>query len=173
MSKKPAPQIPLPPLAQLTMAGTYDSAGSVNYAKLGQWYSASDFSAFLNTAQQAAFNVQTVRDGLRDSFNSLPAAPPFGIITRFPTDELYVSGFKSNWNQLITQMTTSLAYKPSTKDPKNKTTDITDPGVDNDVVQAFYQAVKAMKELLLSPPPNDSLFNRDNFEAFFRLVWTP
>lgn len=154
------------------MAGTYDSAASVNYAQLSQWYRASDFSSFLNTAQQSAFNVQTVRDGLRDAFNSLPAAPPFALSTRFPDSEAYVSGFKANWNQLITQMTTSLSYKPGVKDNKNRTVDVTDPGVDNDVVQAFYQSIKAMKELLLSPPPNDALFNRDNFEAFFRLTWT-
>jgi hypothetical protein len=155
------------------MAGSYSSPGSVNYAKLGQWYRASDFSSFLNVAQQSAFNVQTVRDGLRDAFNSIPSAAPFQLATRFPDDEAYVSGFKANWNQLITQMTTSLSYKPSIKDSKNKTVDITDPGVDNDVVQSFYQAVKAMKELLLAPPPNDSLFVRDNFEAFFRLIWSP
>ncbi|UQC00142.1 coat protein [Charavirus Namtso] len=155
------------------MAGAYANPGSVNYAKLGQWYRASDFSNFLNVAQQSAFNVQTVRDGLRDAFNSIPSAPPFASDIRFPDDDAYVSGFKANWNQLITQMTTSLSYKPSIKDPKNKTVDTTDPGVDNDVVQSFYQAIKAMKELLLSPPPNDSLFSRTNFEAFFRLSWSP
>lgn len=151
---------------------SYDSAGSVNYAKIAQWFRASDFSSYLNTAQQSAFNVQTVRDGLRDAFNSLPAAAPFSLTIRFPDDEVYISGFKANWNQLITQMTSALSYKPGTKDTKNKTVDITDPGVDNDVVQSFYQAIKAMKELLLAPPPNDAIFNRSNFESFFRLQWT-
>lgn len=155
--------VPVPP--------GYAPTSRVNYAQLGSWYSASDLSSYLTTAEHSAFNVQTVRDGLRDAFNSIPKAPPFAKNTRFPPDEVYISGFKANWNQLIIQMTTALAYKPGVKDNKNKTVDSTDPGVDNDVVQAFYQSIKAMKELLLQPPENKDLFAQDNFENFFRLTW--
>lgn len=151
---------------------SYSPPSTVNYARLGQWYRAQDLSDFLITAEQAAFNVQSVRDGLRDTFNSIPAAAPFSSSLRFPDDHGYISGFRSNWNQLIIQMTTALSYKPGTNDPKVKPADSESLLNENSVVVSFYQAIKAMKELLMQPPPNNALFVRENFENFFRLTWT-
>jgi len=155
------------------VAGTmsYSDTSLVNYASMGAWYDILELASFLRTAENSAFSVQTVRDGLRDTFNSLPTAPPFSLSVRFPTDSLYVSPFKANWNQLIVQMTTALAYKPGAKDTKNKTVDTSDGLDTNDVTQAFFQSIKAMKELLMQPPPNDAIFNQSNFESFFRLTW--
>nr|AEJ33771.1 coat protein [Chara australis virus] len=149
----------------------YTPTYALNYARVGNWYEVSDFLDFLDAAQDAAFSVQTVRDGLRDSFNSLPRSPPFSLDTRFPSDFFYISGFKSKWNQLIIQMTTALSYKPGSKDTKSRTVDTTDTTFDNDVTQSFFQAIKAMKETIMQPPANKDLFDRDSFEKFFNLTW--